>query len=153
MAADLKVDAWRSLLEAHARVVERLTGDLETELGLPLTFYDVLLQLNEAPGHRLPMRELADRVLISKSGLTRLVDRMTAQGLVARTPCATDRRVVYAALTDVGRSRLVGAAPVHLRGIDEHFGRHLSDAEAQTLRSLLGRVVDANVVIGSSVDG
>lgn len=139
-----KVAAWRSLLEAHARILDRLAGELEREMALPITFYDVLLHLNEAQGHRLPMRDLADRVLLSKSGLTRLVDRMAADGLVDRQPCDDDRRVVHAVLTEKGRSRLVGAAPVHLRGIEQHFGQHLSEDEAETLRELLERLVRAN---------
>lgn len=139
-----KIAAWRALLEAHARVLDNLADELEVEMGLPVAFYDVLLQLNEAQDHRLPMRELADRVLLSKSGLTRLVDRMVGEGLVEREPSAADRRVIYAVLTEAGRSRLIGAAPVHLRGIEEHFGRHLNDLEADTLRTLLQRVANAN---------
>lgn len=141
---DRKVEAWRTLLEAHARVLDRLSDELEAEAGLPITFYDVLLHLNQAPGRRLPMHELAERVLLSKSGLTRLVDRMASNGLVERKPCAEDRRIVFAVLTPAGRERLVGAAPVHLRGIDEHFGRHLSDEEADTLRALLARLAPGN---------
>lgn len=144
-----KVEAWRALLEAHAAVLDHLSAELEMETSLPVTFYDVLLHLNEAPGHQLPMHELAARVLISKSGLTRLVDRMTAEGLVERRRGDDDRRVVYAGLTESGRTRLVGAAPVHLRGIDEHFGRHLSEGEADTLRTLLRRVADANGTPGN----
>jgi len=140
---DRTLAAWRSLLEAHAVLLDRLSRELEAETGLPVGFYDVLLHLNEAPQRRLPMHELAHRVLISKSGLTRLVDRMVAEGYLEREPAEDDRRVVYACLTASGRDRLVGAAPVHLRGIAEHFGRHLSDAEADTLRELLGRVIVA----------
>lgn len=143
-APEAKLDAWRALLEAHATVLEQLSEELEHEMGLPITFYDVLLHLNEAPDRRLPMRELAERVLLSKSGLTRLVDRMVAEGLVERAACESDRRIVYAVLTTAGRERLVGAAPVHLRGIEEHFGRHLTDNEADTLRGLLQRVAGAN---------
>lgn len=141
-SVDRKLAAWRALLEAHAVLIDRLSAELEVEAGLPVTFYDVLLHLNEAPERRLPMHELARRVLLSKSGLTRLVDRMATEGYVEREPCGEDRRVVYARLTDPGRERLVGAAPVHLRGIEEHFGSRLTDDEAETLRVLLERVVD-----------
>lgn len=139
-----KVAAWRALLEAQARVLDHLADELEHQAGLPVTFYEVLLQLSEAPGGRLPMRELAERVLLSKSGLTRLVDRMVGAGLVERSPSTEDRRIVYAVLTGSGRERLVGAAPVHLRCVEQHFGRHLTDGEADTLRSLLERVATAN---------
>lgn len=125
-------------------MLDHLSEELETEAGLPVGFYDVLLHLNEASDHRLPMHELAARVLLSKSGLTRLVDRMAAEGLVRREPGTEDRRIVHATLTPAGRERLVGAAPVHLRGIEQHFGCHLSDDEAATLHDLLTRVRDGN---------
>jgi DNA-binding MarR family transcriptional regulator len=89
------------------------------------------------------MRELADAVLLSRSGLTRLVDRMEAAGLVCREAHASDRRGANAVLTAAGRAALRRAAPVHLRGIEAHFARHLSDAEVETLRAALGRVSGA----------
>lgn len=142
--AHCKAAAWRALLAVHSRVLGQVAGELEAEIGLPVSFYEVLTALSEAPGERLPMRELADSVLLSKSGLTRVVDRMVTDGLVGRTPSADDRRVVYACLTDRGRARLAGATPVHLRSIEEHFGCHLDDAEADALQNILSRIALAN---------
>ncbi|HKF90654.1 MAG TPA: MarR family transcriptional regulator, partial [Acidimicrobiia bacterium] len=114
----------------------------EAEQGLPITFFDVLIQLSQAGG-RLRMSELADAVLLSRSGVTRLVDRMVRAGLVRREACPTDRRSMYAALTTMGKRALARARPVHLRGVAEHFGRHLSDEEAKTLAAALGRMAPA----------
>lgn len=139
-----RMSAWRSFLVAHARVTDTLAAELEAETGLPLTWYDVLVQLTEAPEHRLRMQELAHAVLLSKSGLTRLVDRMAAAGLVTREPCLDDRRGTFVCLAKAGTDRLDGASPVHLRGIAEHFTAHLSEPEARQLHGLLGRIVEAN---------
>jgi DNA-binding MarR family transcriptional regulator len=138
-----RLAAWRLLLEAHAAVVDRLGRELEAECGLPLTWYDVLVQLASAPEGRLRMRDLARAVLLSRSGLTRLVDRMEASGMVCREAHPSDGRGAFAVLTPAGRAALRRAAPVHLRGIDAHFARHLSDADAAALRDALSRVVDA----------
>jgi DNA-binding MarR family transcriptional regulator len=132
--------AWRAFLAAHARLTAVLERELEDECGLPLAWYDVLVQLSEAPNDCLRMTDLAAAVLLSKSGLTRLVDRMAAAALVERAPDDADRRGRVVRLTPDGRARLRAAAPVHLRGIEEHFGGHLRDAEAATLASILGRL-------------
>ena len=133
--------AWRLLLEAHATVTELLEHELVDERSLPLSRYDVLLNLSEAPGGRLRMQELSASVLLSKSGLSRLVDRMVEAGLVRRERCEDDRRGWFAVLTDQGRSALRRAAPIHLRGIHEHFTRHLEPEEIQAVTAALARVV------------
>lgn len=138
-----QLGAWRALLESHARLTELLESELRTEHDLPLTWYDVLLQLNEAPDRRLRMQELADRVLLSKSGLTRLIDRMEQAGLVARLACPSDRRGTFAELSAAGRARLRETAPTHLQGVKEHVADLLDDDEAATLERLLRRLVDA----------
>lgn len=138
-----QLGAWRALLESHARVVELLAAELRDTHDLPLTWYDVLLQLHEASDRRLRMQELADRVLLSKSGLTRLVDRMEKAGLVARSACPSDRRGTFAELTPAGRSRLRETAPTHLQGIINHVADLLDDEEAATLEHLLRRLADA----------
>jgi DNA-binding MarR family transcriptional regulator len=135
--------AWRLLLEAHATVTELLEHELLAERGLPLNRYDVLLNLAEAPGGRLRMQELSASVLLSKSGLSRLVDRMVEAGLIRRERCQDDRRGWFAVLTDQGRSALRRAAPVHLRGIRQHFTRHLEPDEVAVLAEALARVVAA----------
>jgi DNA-binding MarR family transcriptional regulator len=132
--------AWRALLETHAAVTELLARELVAERGLPLSRYDVLLNLAEAPGGRLRMQELSESVLLSKSGLSRLVDRMEEAGLVRRERCEDDRRGWFTVLTEQGRSTLRRAAPIHLRGIQEHFARHLDGEEARVLATVLARV-------------
>jgi DNA-binding MarR family transcriptional regulator len=133
--------AWRAFLTAHARVTAVLEEELQREKGLALSWYDVLVQLQEADSHRLRMTELAERVLLSKSGLTRLVDRMCTAGLVLRTADDNDRRGRWVELTVAGQERLRSAAPVHLRGIRRHFSGLLSTAEAAEIRTALERIV------------
>jgi DNA-binding MarR family transcriptional regulator len=132
--------AWRSLLEVHAAVTDLLERELEQERGLALSKFEVLLKLADAPGGRMRMLELAESVLLSKSGLSRLVDRMEEAELVRRERCPSDRRGAFAVVTDEGRRVLHRAAPVHLRGIQEHFARHLDGEEARVLARLLERV-------------
>jgi len=132
--------AWRAFLEAHARITGRLARELDEGCGLPLTWYDVLVQLSEVPGNRLRMGELAGRVLLSRAGFTRLVDRMAAAGLVEREPCPDDRRGFFVTLTQAGHDRLREAAPVHLQSIAVHFAAEISAAEADALRGVLSRL-------------
>ncbi len=135
-------EAWRAFLEAHASVTARLDDELRRERDLPLTWYDVLLSLERAGG-RLRMQDLARAVLFSRSGLTRLVDRMEQARLVAREPCADDRRGTFAVLTAEGRRALRRAAPVHLRGIARHFSDHLSPQERRLLAAALAKLARA----------
>ncbi|MGH8860318.1 MAG: MarR family winged helix-turn-helix transcriptional regulator [Jatrophihabitantaceae bacterium] len=136
---DWRVAVWRRFLRAHAVVVRELGRELEDDAGLPLTWYDVLLTLAQAPERRLRMAQLADRVLISRSGLTRLVDRLAAEGLVRREPSPDDARGTYTVLLPDGLRRLRAAVPVHLDGIQRHWLAHFDDAELRTLADLLGR--------------
>jgi DNA-binding MarR family transcriptional regulator len=146
---DTHLTAWRSLLEAHAAVTDLLERELEQEQGLALSKFEVLLQLASAPGGRMRMLELAESVLLSKSGLSRLVDRMEEASLVRRERCPSDRRGAFAVLTDQGRRVLHRAAPVHLRGIQEHFACHLDSDEARVLARLLDKVSAATRAGGS----
>ena len=127
-------------MRAHARTVRELERELAAEAGMPLAWYDVLLQLVEAPDRRLRMAELADRVLLSRSGLTRLIDRLQAVGLVRREPSRDDARGTYTVLTAEGFERLRRAAPVHLDGVARHWLAHFSDDELRQLGALLRRV-------------
>jgi len=131
---------WRAFLRAHAVVVGDLERELAESTGLSLAWYDVLLQLAEAPQRRLRMAELADRALLSRSGLTRLVDRLQAEGLVRREPSPDDARGTYTILTDAGYRRLRDAAPVHLAGVQRHWLQYFDDPELRQLGELLGRV-------------
>ena len=140
---DPRIGAWRAFLRAHAHVVRRLERELAEEQGLALTDYDVLVQLAGADQRRLRMSELADRLLLSRSGATRLVDRLVADGLVERVTCDDDRRGQWAALTDGGRRRLRDAAPTHLRGVSEHFLDRLSADELASLERMLEPIAEA----------
>ncbi len=140
---DPRLGAWRTFLQAHARVVRELERELQAEQGLALTDYDVLVQLRAVDGRRLRMSELADRLLLSRSGVTRLVDRLVSAGLVERMTCDDDRRGQWASLTDAGLRRLRDASPTHLRGVAEHFLDRLSADELRSLQRSLDRVVAA----------
>lgn len=137
-----QLEAWRLFLQAHARTTEVLARELESEAGLPLNWYDVLIQLDDAGG-RLRMHDLARAVLLSRAGLTRLVDRVSAAGLVRREPCEDDRRGTFVILNEAGKKRLEAARPVHHHGINTHFGAHLSDDEAKGIRAAFERVLEA----------
>lgn len=137
---DWRIGVWRTFLRAHASTVRDLERELADGTGMPLVWYDVLLQLAEAPQRRLRMAELADRVLLSRSGLTRLIDRVQAEGLVRREPSTDDARGTFTVLTDEGLRRLRAAAPTHLAGVQARWLAHFSDDELRALGALLGRV-------------
>lgn len=132
--------AWRGFLDAHSAVTRVLGDELRAAVGLPLSWYDVLVTLEESPDGRLRMSELAARVVLSQSGITRLVDRMTDMGLVRREVCPWDGRSRFAVLTPAGQQALLEAAPTHVEGVWEHFASHLTDEEAATLASALQRI-------------
>jgi DNA-binding MarR family transcriptional regulator len=133
------LEAWRSLLQAHATLIRRLDTDLVTETGLTLADFDVLGQLASAGGE-LRMTELAARVFSSRSGLTRRVARLVEEGLVRRASTDADGRGVVVALTDAGVARLTETAPVHLRGVSELFVARLDDRELAVLKRALDKV-------------
>jgi len=138
---DPRLAAWSTFLRAHARVVRELERELQDEQDLALTDYDVLVQLASADDRRLRMSDLADRLLLSRSGATRLVDRLVADGLVERVVCESDRRGQWAALTDAGLDRLRLASPTHLRGVATHFLDRLSADDLAALERMLDGVV------------
>lgn len=132
--------AWRTFLRAHAHLTRRLEAELEAAHGLALPSYEVLLHLAEATEQRMRMTDLADRALLSRSGLTRLVDRLERDGLVCRAACPSDARGTHAVLTPAGLAALRAAAPTHLRGISEHVTDRLSPSELVVLTDLLSRL-------------
>jgi DNA-binding MarR family transcriptional regulator len=136
--------SWRAFLRAHAEVTRRLEADLVAEHKLPLAWYDVLVQLVEAPGRRLRMTELAGAVLISRSGLTRLVDRLVAEGLVRREPAPDDARGTYAVMTDGGYARLRDATPTHLRGVEAYVVDRVTPAQLFALGEACALIADAD---------
>ncbi|MFN8051876.1 MAG: MarR family transcriptional regulator [Acidimicrobiales bacterium] len=145
----LQLDAWRAFLETHAVVTAVLDTELRAAHGLPLTHYDVLVQLSEAGG-RLRMSELADAVLLTRSNCTRLVDRLVTDGLVTREPDPTDARARWAVMTEDGRRRLRAAAPTHLAGIERHFARFVDDDAAQAMLGAFSRASEATSSSGAT---
>src|SRR6202521_6293379 len=133
------LDAWQALLRAHATLMRRLDQDLEKQTGLGLADFDVLAQLAGAGGE-LRMTELADRALISRSGMTRRVARLVEVGLVRRANADADARAVVVALTGAGVTRLTDTAPIHARGISDLFFARLDDQELANLKSALDKV-------------
>lgn len=137
---DPRLAAWAVFLRAHACVTRELERELQAEQDLSLADYEVLLQLAVAERRQLRMSDLADRLVLSRSGATRLVDRLEGAGLVQRTSCATDRRGLWALLTDAGHRRLLRAAPIHMRGVGRHFLDRIPARELEQLQRSLERV-------------
>ena len=148
-ADDPRLAPWRAFLEAHARVSRRLDEDLRAEHDLSLAEYDALLNIAQAPGRRMRMRQLSDRVILSKSGVTRLIDRLVADGLVERSACLADARGAEAVLTEPGLTRLRQASRTHLRGINEHFLEPLADADVSALEAAM-RAIAISADAGST---
>ena len=136
------IGAWRSFLTAHARITRRLDEELQAAHGLSLAEYDALLQIAHAPARRVRMNVLAERVVLSRSGVTRLVDRLEAAGSVERSACATDARGQEAVLTHAGLDRLRQASTTHLEGVRRYFLDRLDQADLDGLESSLSRVAD-----------
>jgi DNA-binding MarR family transcriptional regulator len=138
---ELELRAWRGMLQAHAAVTRRLDSQMHAEHGLSVSAYEVLMFLADTEGHRLRMAEIADRVLLSRSGLTRLIDRLVALGLVERNACADDGRGSYAELTPAGLAKLEQARRTHLAGVREFFLDRLTEEDQRALASAWDRIV------------
>lgn len=130
-------------MQTYDTVIRALEREMEEEQGLPLTWYDILAHLDSAPEGCMRMQELAQSVLLSRSGLTRLIDRMADAGLVTRQPSEEDRRGRYAVITQEGRATLRRAIPGHIRGIQQHFLRYLDLFDVQALHRVLSKVLEA----------
>jgi len=134
------VGAFVALLRAHAGLTRDLNAQLSLDHGLTLSDFEVLLRLYRAPGRRMRRVDLADQVLLSASGVTRLLEGLERHGLVERVSCESDRRVVYAVLTDVGLDRLRSAAESHFAQVDAIFGARFDEQDLAALIGLLGRL-------------
>jgi DNA-binding MarR family transcriptional regulator len=134
-----QLEAWVFMLHAYARIMARLSADLDQAGKVPLGTYDVLVQLSESGG-QLRLRDLVRKVLLSQPGLSRKVERMEADGLVVRKPDPTDGRGVIVALTRSGRAALRSAAIVHMAGIDREFGSRLTEEETAMLARVFARL-------------
>ena len=135
-----ELGAWRAFLYAYSSVVPRLDDELSAE-GLTLNQYEVLLWLSRSKDGAMRMTDLAGRIVLSPSGVTRAVDQLEKKGLVERVVCASDRRGFLATLTRRGRATFRRASKLHVRGIREHFLSHLSSSEQKSLASSLERIV------------
>jgi len=138
-----RLNAWGAFLTAHKALENILSRELESACGLPLTWFDALAQLRMAPGHRLTMGQLATALLFSKSGLTRLIDRMVEAGLVQRLARPGDRRSLHIALTDAGEEKYRQALPIHLEHVKRHFAAYIEEGEAAAVESALVRMANA----------
>ena len=140
---DAELGAWRGLVRVHAALARELDAELDACHGMPLSSYEVLRSLSKMPAGRMRMAELAEHVLLSRSGMTRLIDRLEREGMVSRSTCDKDGRGCYAVLTDHGRELVEQARATHIQVVRAGFLRHFSDAEMRQLASLFERVLPA----------
>ena len=149
-SGEARMATWRAFLHAYATLIPILEREMQEDKGLPLLWYDVLAQLSDSPDEgRLRMQDVAGSVLLmSRSGLTRLIERMEKEGLVIREHSLEDRRSVYAVITPKGRTTLEQAMPGHIRGIQGHFLKHLSDEDVLGLHVALAKVLKAESATG-----
>jgi DNA-binding MarR family transcriptional regulator len=138
--SDQALSAWVGLLRGHAALTRALNADLVTDHGLTLSDYEVLLRLSRAPERKMRRVDLAEQVLLTASGITRLLDGLQASGYVDKAACSSDARVTYAVLTGAGHEKLRSAAEVHVAGIHAMFAERYSDDEMATLAELLSRL-------------
>jgi DNA-binding MarR family transcriptional regulator len=135
-----RLEAWVSYLRSHAAITRELSAELQREHGLTLSDYEVLLHLSQADGHRLRRVDLAERTILTASGITRLLEGLERAGYVEKEHCDSDARVTYAHLTDAGLEKLTVAGRTHLRGVDDLFVSRYSGSELATLSDLLSRL-------------
>ncbi len=135
-----RLESWVSFLRAHSAITRQLNADLLTAHGLTLNDYEVLLMLSKAEGGRMRRVDLAHTVVLTASGITRLLDGLERAGFVEKDSCPTDARVSYAKLTISGHEKLRAAAVTHLQGVDELFTGRFSDSDLIALAELLGRL-------------
>ncbi len=138
------LEAWRSYLQSHASILRVLDADLVAQHSMTTRDYEVLLYLAQSPDRRLPMSALAESTMLTRSGITRLVDGLVANGLIERVSCPNDARVSYAQLTDAGYHRLREAGCTHVASIRRLFLEHFTAEEIEQLASLLGRLPGAH---------
>ena len=147
--SDDLVVAWSAVLRLHAELVPMIDRELVRGVGMPLSWYDVLLELNAAPKRRLRMFDLGDAVVLSRTRVSRVVDELTATGFVRRVPNPDDGRSAYAELTTEGRAALRKAAPVYLDSIHKHLGERVAARDAAALRRILAAAADGRRATGT----
>lgn len=136
--------AWINLLQANRVVQDEMEERLQAAAGLTLAQHELLWRIAAAPEGKLRMNDLASLLLVSKSGVTRLVDRLVEMGFVERTACREDRRVVYAQITGAGHAALDRASPAHVEALERAFSVHLGDSDVRSLRRALRKVLEGN---------
>jgi len=149
---EIGTDAFVALVRAHATVTRQLNAQLAADHGLTISDFEVLLRLARAPDRRLRRVDLAQQVVLTPSGITRLLDGLERQGWVDRASCSEDRRVVYAVITEAGLTKLQEARSTHVPQIEEHFARRLPREELASLVGLLGRLGDEGPDLPCDVD-
>jgi DNA-binding MarR family transcriptional regulator len=138
------LEPWPTFLRAYSAALRAIEADVRRRGAVPLSWYDVLLEINASDGRRLRMQDVAARVVLSRTRVSRLVDEMVAAGLVRKDHDDGDRRAVWAAITDAGREALRQTAPVYLDGIERHFLAYLDEPERAYVRAALAKIVDAH---------
>ena len=136
--------AWERTLRTVSRLLRVFDREMQDDVDVPLTWYDVLVQLYSEPGMKLRMQTLSDSLVLTRSGATRLVDRIEKAGLVRREPAAEDRRGYYAILTENGQRLMERAQKAHAAGIERHFGQHLDPDEQRTLFAIMSKLLAGN---------
>lgn len=136
----LAADAWGALLQVHAALVPTLDKAVQSQAGLPLSWYDVLLELAAEPQGRLRMSDLAERVVLSRTRVSRLVDELVARGLISKEGHPDDRRSAYAVITPAGLAEFRAAAPVYVRAIESQFASNLTDDELAEVARILNKI-------------
>jgi len=145
--SEVLADTWGALLKVHAALVPRLDRELQEAHGLPITWYDVLLELNSAPDRRLTMGQLGSVATLSRTRVSRVIDELVRTGLVAREPNPDDGRSAFAALTPAGRATLRKAAPTYVAAVQREFADHLTAREAKVLAGALHKVLAAGAAV------
>lgn len=143
------LDAWRSYLQSHASILRVLDAELAAEHGMTTRDYEVLLYLAQAEGHQLPMSALAERTMLTRSGITRLIDGLVDAAWIERVPCAEDARISYAQLTDAGYEKLRRAGCAHIQSVSKLFVEHFTPEEIEQLATLLSRLPGAQAAEGA----
>jgi len=138
------LDAWRSYLQSHASIMRVLDAELVAEHGMTTRDYEVLLYLAQSPDRKMAMSALAEQTMLTRSGITRLIDGLVTSGLIERVACARDARVSYAHLTDAGYEKLRGAGCAHVQSINRLFLEHFTPEEVEQLAALLSRLPGAH---------
>lgn len=149
--------AWRGFLQSHASIVRELDASLLAEHGMTTRDYEVLLYLAQAEDRRLPMSALAERTMLTRSGITRLIDGLVSGGLIERVSCESDARISYARLTDAGYEKLRRAGCTHVASIQRLFLAHFSPEELEQLAAFLSRLpgapLEGSCTVGDVANG